>query len=182
MSDEQSAVEEVDPFALFSEHMREPVEGLAYLGKLTDNVKFCGHTFGLRTLLPQDKLAISVVLQPYRNTLLEVNAFQLAHIGAALTSVDDDEGFCPAIGPDIEEHVRARLNWVAGRWYDPTVDFLWARYKLLEAKAAQGMVELDRLTQGSQPTTLPPWLDSLTVPGTSPVETGSDTQPSTPSS
>lgn len=183
MADEQSVEQEevIDPLSLFSEKWRQPVEGLAYLGQLTEDVEFCGHHFGLRTLLPQDTLAIGQAVQPYRNTMVQVDAFQAAHVGMALTSVDHDEGFCPSIGPDIDVFARGRLNWVVKNLYPPTVEFLWNRLQLLETTAALAIKELDRLSKGSQPPTLPPWLDSLIEQGALPDETALGTQPSTPS-
>lgn len=183
MSDEPASVaEEVDPLTLFPEEWRQPVEGLMYLGQLSETIEFCGHTFGLRTLLPQDKFAISSVIQPYRNTIMEVDVYQAAHVAAGLTAVDGDENFCPPIGADINAFLQGRLNYIAKRLYPPTIEFLWTRQQLLEATAAQAIKEMDRLLRGSQPITLPPWLDSLTEQGSSPDETDSATQPSTPSS
>lgn len=188
MSDEPvvQKEEEVDPFALFPEEIREPVQGLTYLGQLTETVHFCGHTFGLRTLRPADKFAIGMVLQPYRNTIHEVDAYQAAHIGMALTAVDGDCDFCPAIGPDIEAFARARLNYITqgpqgnGGWYPPTVEFLWGRYVLLEATAVKAIQALDRLTQGGQQNSSP-WLGSLIGQGNSPDKIALASQPSTPS-
>jgi hypothetical protein len=180
MADE-SAPEESDPIALFSEAVRTPVEGLIYLGQLSEIIDFCGHTFGLRTLLPQDKFAISAVLQPYRNTIMEVDAFQAAHVAVALTEIDGNPDFCSPIGPGIESATKGRLNWVSQNLYPPTIEFLWNHYAFLTAKALQAMQELDRLSKGSQPSNLPPWLDSLTAQGTSPDATHLGIQPFTPS-
>lgn len=186
MADEQVREDEqVDPLSLFPKEMRRPVEGLMYLGQLSETVNFCGHTFGLHTLRPAEKFAISIVLQPYRNTVFEVDVFQALHVGLALSEVDGDQDFCPPIGPSLEDLARARLNYLSGGkngeggWYPPTIEFLWTRYMLLEATAAKAIQELENLSLGGQPTNLPPWLDSLIAPGTSAKETGSETQPST---
>lgn len=190
MTDEQDRPEQeeesLDPLALFPEEIRRPVAGLMYLGQLTETVNFCGHSFGIRTLRPADKFAISIVLQPYRNTIFEVDVFQALHVGLALTEVDGDQNFCPPIGPNLEDLARARLNYLSGGkngeggWYPPTIEFLWSRYMLLEALATKGIQELDSLSRGGQPTNLPPWLDSLIAQGTSTDETSSETPPSTP--
>jgi hypothetical protein len=187
MADEESEeaiVEKINPLDLFPKKVRKAVEGLVYLGQLTDEVDFCGHTFGIRTLRPQHKYAIAQVLQPYRNTVAEVDIFQNLHVATALTHVDGKQDFCPAIGPSIEDHVRGRLNYVTNSekgWYGPTLEFLWGRYILLEATAANAIAELNSLSQGSQPTSLSPWLDSLTGPGTSAEQTNMDSLPFMPS-
>lgn len=183
MADEESVEQEeqLDPFALFSPEVQNAVEGLTYLGQLSETLEFCGHTFGIRTLLPQDKFAISVVMQPYRNTIMEVDVYQAAHVGASLTAIDGDEDFCPPIGPGLESAIRGRLTWLAKNLYPPTVEYLWVNLQLLEVKASQAVAELDRLSKRSQPTTLPPWLGSLTEQGNFPDETVTGIQPSAPS-
>jgi hypothetical protein len=170
----------VDPFALFSDKTQRAVEGLTYLGQLSDTIKFCGHTFEIRTLLPQHKFAISLALQPYRNTIHEVDVYEALHVGMSVTAVDGDSNYCPPIGPDLEGLCKARLSYVGENWYPPTVSFLWNRYVLLETTAAKAIQELDRLSQGGQPQNLPPWLDSLIEQGRSQEPTNSDTPPSTP--
>lgn len=180
MSDEQSVKEEsIDPLKIFPVEIQQAVEGLTYLGQLTETVSFCGHTFTLRTLKPHHEMAISQVLQPYRNTIFEVDVFQHLHVGLALTEVDGRDDFCPQAGPDEVAFVKARLSYLTNEetgWYRPTLDFLWQRYALLEATAAKAIAELDRLSSGSQPNNLQPWLGSLTEQGTS------DATDSTPSS
>ncbi len=187
MSDEEKVSEEeiIDPVKLFSPAIQKAVEGLTYIGQLSEDVKFCGHTFGLKTLRPQHRFAISLVLQPYRDTIYEVEVYRTLHVGMALTHVDNDQNFCPPIGPDIEDLARARLAYISDAetgWHTPTVEYLYARYALLELTAAKAIGELENLSQRGQPTQSPPWLDSLTEPGPSDDETSSDTQPSIPSS
>lgn len=176
--------EEVDPFKLFPQEIRRPVEGLTYLGQLTETVNFCGHQFGLKTLRPAEKFAIAQVLQPYRNTVFEVDVFQALHVGLALTEVDGNQDFCPPIGPSVEDLARARLGYLSGTngqagWYPPTIEFLWTQYMLLEATAGKAMTELDSLSKGGQPMNLPPWLASLAEQGTSSKKTDSETPHST---
>ena len=173
--------ERIDPLTLFSENIQLPVEGLMYLGQYSESIEFCGHTFGLRTLLPQDRFAIAVAMQPYRNTIMEVDAFQAAHIAMALTEIDHDKDFCPPVGPGIDATARGRLNWVSKNLFPPVVDYLWVEYQRIEAQALLALQELDHLSKGNQPTTLPPWLDSLIGAGISADETPADTPDSTTS-
>lgn len=187
MSDavESVADEGIDPLSLFPPEIQRPVEGLMYLGQLTEDVSFCGHTFGLRTLKPQHKFAISQVLQPYRNTVMEVDVFQTLHVGLALTHVDGDQNFCPPIGPSVEDLARARLDFIGNAehgWYEPTIEFLWTRFVLLEAISGKAIQDLHSLSERGQPITLPPWLDSLTAPGHSDDATSLETPIFTPSS
>lgn len=168
----------IDPLTLFPPNIQKAIEGLMYLGQITETINFCGHSFGLRTLKPQHKYAISQVVQPYRNTLSEVDIWRDCHVATALTHVDGKQNFCQPIGPDIEDFVRSRLNYVSNiehGWYPQTLEFLWVRYALLEATASAAVAELQRLSLRSQPPTSSPWLDSLTVPGPSDDKTNSVT-------
>lgn len=188
--DEQSSQEksEIDPFTLFPAEMQQAVTGLSYIGQLSEDIVFCGHTFSLKTLRPAEKLAAGVALQPYRNTVAEVDAFQALYVGLAVTSVDGDADFCPPIGPNMEDYARARLNFVLngkdgqGGWYSPTIEYLWREYTRLDATAAQAVKELHRLSQRGQHQNLQPWLGSLTEQGTSHEETPSESPIPTPSS
>jgi hypothetical protein len=188
LSEQEEAVEEtaedkrIDPLTLFPSNIQKAVEGLMYIGQLTETVSFCGHRFGLRTLRPQHKYAIAQVLQPYRNTIMEVDIFQNATVATALTHVDGKHDFCPPIGPEIESFVAGRLNYVSNNetgWFPQTLEFLWARYVLLEATATEAIAELHRLSQRSQPITSSPWLDSLAEQGRTIDETNLAFQPST---
>lgn len=187
MADESVERDNLDPLQLFPEKIRDAVQGLAYLGQLSEEVHFCGHSFGLRTLRASDKFAVSIALQPFRNTVYEVEIFQAAHVAMALTSVDGDEDFCPPIGPNVEEFAKARLNYVLngpdgkGGWYEPTIHFLWNRLAILEGIANEAIAELDRLSTRSQPSNSSPWLGSSTEPGNSPAPTVLASQPSTSS-
>jgi hypothetical protein len=181
-SDQEAAV---DPLTLFPPAMRKAVEGLAYLGKLTETVNYCGHSFGLQTLRPQHRLAIGVVLQPYRDTVMEVNAYKYLYVAMALTHVDGDHHFCDPIGPDIEAFARGRLNYIGNPdkgWSEPTIDFLWSKYTLLDAVAAKGCSELDFLAQKNQIPTSSIWQDALADPDSSTAEMSLGFPPYMPSS
>jgi hypothetical protein len=171
--------EVIDPISLFTPAVQKRVEGLMYLGQLTDDsIRFCGHTFGLRTLRPQHHFAISQVLQPYRNSTAEVDMYEALHVGMALTHVDGDRHFCDPIGPDVslEDLARARLFYIGNGdtgWYPATISYLWGEYQLLESAATKAVIELHSLSLRGEPKTSSPWLDSLIESASSPEETPS---------
>jgi hypothetical protein len=168
--------ERVEPFALFSEQVRLAVRGLAFIGQLQKEVTYCGHEFTLKTLLPAEKAAISIVVQPWRGSISEGEVWANAQVALALTSVDGDDKFCEKAGPDINEHTKARLNYVTKAWYQPTLSLLYARYLDLEQEALDGIRELQDLSERnldpSQPSP-----DSLIAPGILDVLTDLDIQP-----
>jgi hypothetical protein len=167
---EEVPEQKIDPTTLFPAKTRKAVEGLTYLGQLTEDVSICGHTFGLRTLRPQHKYAIATVLQPWRNTIYEPDIWQNLHVAVALTHVDGKADFCEPMNPNIEDFVKGRLNYIANSetgWYPTVLELLWNHYVLLEAVAANAIAELQLLSQGSQASISSPWLDSLTELGPS---------------
>lgn len=183
MSDQVVEQESTNPFAIFSEKVKEPVEGLTYLGHLEESVEFCGHTFVLKTLRPSEKAAVAMAVKDWRETLTEADTWGNALVGMSLVSVDGDDSFCPPAGPDPNSFARARLNYVTGPkgWHQPTLTFLLESMLSLEVKAAEAMSELQDLSSRSQQP-LQPSAASLTVPGTSSEETTGDSPPSETSS
>ena len=180
---EEQSTERIDPIAQFPPEMQQDAQSLAYLGHLSDTVDFCGHTFGIETIRPYLKFTIGQALEPYRNTLMEPQAFAAMHMGVALTSVDHDPNFCPPVGDNEREFVEARFRWLTTQtgWWQPTIDYLFAEYLRLEAEAGVTVAELHRLSTRGRDTSQPS-PDSLTDSGFSSDKTTSDTQPSESSS
>lgn len=184
MADAAPEQERVDPFELFSPAIRENVRGLCYIGFLERSVQFCGHSFTIRTLRPGEKAAIAIAVQPWRGTLSEAEVWANGHVAMALTSVDEDDAFCPQIGPELNSFARARLNYITNPengWFQPTLDFLYTSFLGLETEAYQAIEELQNLAERSQQSS-PPSADSLTAPGISISETDSDVPQPEPSS
>lgn len=167
--------EHVDPFALFSPQIQIAVRGLTFIGHLEREIEFCGHTFSLRTLYPSEKAAAAIAIQPWRGTIEEASAWTNVQVGLSLQSVDNVPDFCDAIGPDLNEFARARLNFV-NKWHQPTLSYLYARYLELESEALDGIRELRDLSERNRAPSQPS-PDSLIVPDTLGAEIGSDIQP-----
>lgn len=156
----------VDPWEAFPEEHRDAVTGLSVLGQLEDTVHFCGHTFVLKTLRPNEKAAIAGAISPWQSTVSAVEVYNNAHVGMALVSVDGHEDFSPAAGPDLEAFARARLNYVTGPtgWWQPTLDFLYQKYLELELKSVRAVEALRDFYEGGKtptPTSLLPSTDSV---------------------
>jgi hypothetical protein len=144
----------IDPIRLFTPAVQHIIEGVAYLGRVTETVKLSGHTFGLQTLRPEYHYAIAQVIQPYRNTIIADKIWRNAHVAAALTHVDGRSDFCDSIGPNIEDFVQGRLNFISNKddgWYEPTIEYLWYQYQILELKATKAVEQLNFLSQQTSP-------------------------------
>lgn len=140
---------QVSPFEEFGNEIAQAVEGLVYLGKLTKEVEFCGHTFGLKTLTAHEEMAAAAAVQEFRSTLREPEAWVTAQIGMALTHVDGDEDFCPPIGPDLTGFAKARFNFVSNSWYWPTIEYLFEEYTTLLEKQLKAIRAVQDLSNRS---------------------------------
>lgn len=169
MTEVESEVEEANPFEKFDPRVRLAVEGLIYLGSLTKEVEFCGHSFGLITIKPAWEFAGAKAIEDFRNTLKEPEAWISVQIGLALTHIDGEEDFCPQAGPDRVAHAKARMNYLTSNWYMPTIHYLFQEYTTLLEEQAEAIRAVQDLSKRGLLTSWPS-ADSLTEPGISDSE------------
>lgn len=156
----------------FDPEVQADVDGLIHLGALFDEVEFCGHTFGIRTLRLGEELAASKVVEPFRNTLKEGEAWASAQVALALTSVDGDENFCPQAGPNQDAYARARFQYLGKNWFWPTVEYIYANFARLQDRQVAAIRAYQDLSQRDRPTSWPS-VDSLIAQGISDDEIAS---------
>lgn len=169
MSDQVSFEPEVE----FDPAIAAEVEGLIHLGEVYDDVEYAGHSFGLRTLTVGEEIAAAKVIQNFRDTIKEPEAFATAQVALALTHVDGDEEFCPQAGPSKEAFAKARFNYVASNWYWPTIEALFQEYVRLKEKQIEAIRKVQDLSRGSLPISWPSE-DSFKTPGTSSEQISSE--------
>ena len=144
----QAPPEDPDPFAGFDPEIRRDVEGLEHLGYLEDNFSYAGHNFTISTLHPEEELAAASVIQRYRGSLKEPDAWIVAQVAMALKSVDHRHDFCPPIGPDVHEFAEARFGYVSRKWFFPLIEYIyWQRYIPLQQRAIAAMEALQSKSQ-----------------------------------
>lgn len=164
MSDQVTFEElEFDP-ALAAE-----VEDLVTSFDIEEDVDFAGHTFGIRTLSVGEEIAASKVIQGFRDTIKEAEAWTSALIGVALTHVDGDENFCPALSKNKGDLARSRFNYVS-QWPWPIIEHLFRAYAQLKQQQLEKIRRVQDLSQGSLLTSWPSD-DSFSTPGTSSAPT-----------
>lgn len=130
-------VEEFDP-----ERISADVEGLLWLGKLTDDCEIFGHTFVLRTLTRGERLAVSLFVREYEDTLGLADAMQTAYLALAVEEVDG-RPLTVALGPETPEERLRRQFVQVSKWYDPVLEALWVKYRNLNARATAAFTELE---------------------------------------
>lgn len=122
----------------FDQRFTEPFTGLLYIGALTDRFSWLGHDFVIRTLGPDEQLAISLVVKPYVGTQGEQVAYTTAVAAMATVSVDGEELPTP-IGEDakLAEWAQRRFGYVSANWFGYTIAQVFQRYLALEDTVAQ---------------------------------------------
>ncbi len=155
-----------NPFSVFPEDTQKAVDGLIWLGYLEDIFQFCGHRFVIRTLKGEGDLIAGLLAKDYADTLGQAKAWAWANVAMAVVSVDGDENFCPAIGPDPEAHGRAKFQYMVSNWYWPTAEYLFERVGLLMIRQREAIRAVQDLSDRSLPRSMPS-RDSLIVPGDS---------------
>jgi hypothetical protein len=124
-------------------------EDIIQQSEVQDDFTYAGHSFGLRTLSVAEEIAAAKVIESFRNTLKEPEAWATAKVALALTHVDDDPDFCPPLGKSNKTaHAKARLNYV-GEWAWPIIDALFQFYTRLEAQRLKKIQEAQDLSEGS---------------------------------
>jgi hypothetical protein len=159
-------VEQEDLLDEFPEQVKLDVNGLMYLGHLEEEVRFCGHTFVIRTLRGDEDLVAGLVVKDYLDTVGQGRAWAWARVGLALVAIDYDEAFSPQIGPDKLAYARQRFKYVTENWYWPVGNLLYERLVDLERRQLEAMNALESLSQGIR-TNSTPSPESSTEPGDS---------------
>lgn len=163
---------------LFSEQVADSVDGLAYLGHLEEEVRFCGHRFLLRTLKADEELEAALLAKDWQDSFGQVKAHMWAHLAAALIEVDGRDDFCPPIGPSRESHIRAKFNYITQNWYTPVGEYLFGKYVELVQRMTEAISEVEDLSSRSLQNS---WttVDSSTPPVSSePIPTDSNSESS----
>jgi len=138
-----------DSFDEFPPQITQAVDGLMWLGHLEEEVKFAGHTFILRTLKASEELEAALLAKDYLDTFGQVKGTAWAHLAASIVSVDGDENFCPPIGPDSKQYVRAKFNYMTDNWYWPLGEYLFGHYAELVRRQADAVEAVDSLSSRS---------------------------------
>lgn len=126
----------------FDERVSQEVEGLLYLGRLTHECELYGHTITLRTLTRGERLAASLFVREYEDTLGLADALQTAYLALAITTVDG-RPLTISLGKEPVE-ARLRRNFeIVRNWYDPIVEALYTEYSHLLVRMKNALDEFE---------------------------------------
>lgn len=123
---------QVEPLPEFDERMKQPFEGLLFLGRLQRTFHWMGHSFVIKTLNVDEILEVGLVHAKYVGTMGEVKAYQAAVVAASIVSVDGKPPPLPITNEASDTLLAARFEYVKGSWFPPTVDVCYEQYLFLE--------------------------------------------------
>lgn len=128
-----------EPLPEFDPRVRQDFEGLLYLGKLTAQFEWMGHTFVIRTLTVGEVLEIGLIHREYVGTMADVKAYQAALSAACVVQIDRKFMPFPLTNEADDTPVRNRFEYVLNHWFPPTLDAIYENYLLLEARVDKVM-------------------------------------------
>jgi hypothetical protein len=158
-------MQEENSLSTFPEDVQKAVEGLAWLGYLEETFKFAGHRFTIRTLKGEEDLMVGLLCEEFKEgNLARAKAWAWANVALAVVAVDGDRNFCPPIGPDPEDHARAKFRYMTSEWYWPLGEYIFEKYGVLVQRQRKAIRAVQDLSERSlHPST--PSRDSLNEPG-----------------
>jgi hypothetical protein len=160
----QEQVEKVEKG--FPPEYQSKVDGLLWLGYLEDSFAYGGHHFRIRTLKVGEELEAALLAKEYLESLGAVRANSTSQLAAAIISVDNDTNFCPSLGPNPQDALTSKFQYICQKWHWPVVEYIFNKYIELLNEQAQALKRLEDLSTRSQITSWPS-LDSLTEPAIS---------------
>lgn len=121
-----------EPSYEFPAEHRQALDGLLFIGKLTDTFTWAGHSFSIRTLDGDAEIEIGLLHKPFLDTIANMKAYKMLLVAACIEKVDGQPVALP-LGPE-DSGLEARFN-VVRRWYQPTIDVVYERALALTAGA-----------------------------------------------
>jgi hypothetical protein len=131
----------------FDERYIEPFKGLMYLGALTKEFEWLGHTFVIRTLTTNELLQVGLIVREYADSIAQGRAYAAAMVATATISVDGEDLPTPVMTSDIgNAWVRQRFNYVTSRWFPYTIDKVYSEYLELDKQASEVIEQMGNLS------------------------------------
>lgn len=134
---ESDSPEEDEELPEFDPRHRQDFEGLMYIGKLTSTFEWLGHKFVIRTLSTDEILEVGIIHREYAGSLADVKAYQAAVVAACVESVDGKPLPLPLSSDPSDTSLINKFRFVNRSWFPPTLDVVYERYLLLEARVSQ---------------------------------------------
>ena len=130
----------------FPEEYLEPLHGLLFFGKLTDELNYAGHVFSLKTLTMGELIKAGQLIAKYQGTVAYDAAYKSVVLASCVEYVDGQEVYTPiSKGEDILQ----KKFEVVMDWFPITIDKVYDAYLSLEKTASMVADSLGESSGGS---------------------------------
>jgi hypothetical protein len=126
------AEDEDDSLPEFNPDVRQPFQGLLYLGALEKEFYWSGHRFKIKTLTQGELLEVGLITREYQGTLGDSKAYVTAFVAASIVSVDGHRLSSP-LGP-FESALAANFEYIRDSWYPWVIDAIYNQCLELESR------------------------------------------------
>lgn len=130
----QEPVEESIPE--FDSRYREPFSGLLYVGALTKEFSYFGHTFTIATPSQTELLQVGQVIQEYAQTATGQLAYTTAMVAAYLIKIDGQPLPQPIFNEGKDTALQDRFNWVIKNLRRPVIEEVFNQTLELDSEVA----------------------------------------------
>lgn len=144
-----SLVAQSETYDSFDPRISNDIDGLLFLGRLTHDCEVFGHRFTLRTLTRGERLAISLLVREYEDTLGLADAMQTAYLALAIQTLDGRPLSIPLETEPIHTHLRRNFE-IIQKWYDPVLEALYGEYAHLLVRQEQAFKEFSGKSTASR--------------------------------
>jgi len=127
---------EPEPIAEFDPRSRDDFQGLLYIGALTTEFDWLGHTFTLRTMTVDEILEVGLIAKDYVGSMGEVKAYQAAVVAGCVIKLDGKPMPIPLTDDPSDSGLRNRFR-VVKKWFPPALDAVYEEYLMLEARVGK---------------------------------------------
>lgn len=148
-----------DPFDELDAQIKRDIDQLIDQNVLSEGFTFGGHSFVIKTLLPNEANAAAAAMRDLQGTAREVQAYMQAMIALAIFSLDGDTDFHKRVG-DLRSHAASRFEWIGNNLDDVMIAYVFNRYNAMDKRRIIARQAIQNLpTPGQSHST--PWPDSL---------------------
>jgi hypothetical protein len=133
----------LQPADEFDARYKTDIDGLIWLGFLTDTFMVYGHTYTIKTLTRGERLAVTLAVKEYESTLGAVMALEAATVAACLLMIDGTPIY-PGADPNDPPLPRIiqSFNLICS-WHDPLIAKIYEKYSQLQLRQIQAFFELE---------------------------------------
>lgn len=137
---------EDEPLPEFDPRVADEFKGLLYLGALTSEFEWTGHTFKIRTLHVREFIEIGLAIKKYEGSRAYDRAWQAAIVAACLISVDGKPMPLPITLDEADTPFTNAFDYVLSKWFAPTIEAVYAEYIALEFTVGRVVESMGKAT------------------------------------